>query len=78
MGYPCFNYSEKSCDATCTGNTDKEHEELDWQEDGVSEKNSNKRGKAGRTSQWSQEMLTDFIDIIVGNEYYKTKLILGT
>ena len=34
-----------------------------------------KAKKAGRKSRWSQELLSDFIDIIVSSDHYKTKLI---
>lgn len=34
-----------------------------------------KRKKAGRKTKWAQEMLNDFIDIIVISEYNKKKLI---
>ena len=31
--------------------------------------------KSGRKVLWSDQALEDFVDIIVGNEYYKKKLI---
>lgn len=52
-------------------------------EDGISDesdqeepkKATKERKNAGRKSPWSQQQLDDFIDIIVGNEEYKKKLI---
>ena len=38
-------------------------------------KSNKKQKKAGRKPRWSQELLNDFIDIIVSSDQYKKKLI---
>ena len=63
--------------------SDSEEEplDIDKQKDGLQEneedgsKLKKKPKKAGRKSRWSQELLSDFVDIIVSSDHYKTKLI---
>ena len=41
-------------------------------------KSNKKQKKAGRKPKWSQELLNDFIDIIVSSDQYKKSSYLGT
>ena len=39
-------------------------------------KDGKRTKKAGRKAKWTQTVLNDAVDIIIGSDYYKTKLIL--
>ena len=34
------------------------------------------KGESGRKTLWSDSLVGDFVDIIISNDYYKSKLIL--
>ena len=34
------------------------------------------KNKSGRKAEWSESLLGDLVDIVISNDYYKTKLIL--
>ena len=56
---------------TLTYCSDDQVESDDGDELGI----GSKKKKTGRKTKWTQEMLNDFIDIIVSSEYNKKKLI---
>ena len=42
---------------------------------GKKKKQKKQRKKAGRKAKWTQKILNDAVDIIIGSDYYKTKFI---
>lgn len=74
-------YSSSLQETYSPSNSEEEPLDIDKQKDDQEEnkkdgsKSKNKRKKAGRKPRWSQELLNDFIDIIVSSDHYKTKLI---
>lgn len=74
-------YSSSLQETYSPSNSEEEPLDIDKQKDDQEEKkkdgseSKNKQKKAGRKPRWSQELLNEFIDIIVSSDRYKTKLI---
>lgn len=67
-----------------SGESDREENAVEDEEDSNSEqaeetmrKTGKQLKKPGRKAKWTQTMLNDIVDIILGNEYYKRKLIFS-
>lgn len=68
-------YEESKLDSDDDDDDDID-ESLSWSL--VAKKKSKKcsKNKSGRKAKWSESLLRDLVDIVISNDYYKTKLIL--
>ena len=76
MGKTLYEESKLDSDDDDDDDDDDIDENLSWSL--LAKKKSKKcsKNKSGREAKWSESLLGDLVDMVISNDYYKTKLIL--